>query len=184
MSRAVTSAATGCEPWLAECEERFGAELLRHLEGMLRSSDDASDVLQEVWIAAHRAPPEISPGSEARAWLYRVATNRALDRLATDGRRCALLCRRKHELRPDAPPAPDEILARLDDEARSRIRDRLAGLPRKQREAVWLRWIEGGDYAAIAERLECSRDSARANVYNGMKRLRMELFELWRENEA
>jgi DNA-directed RNA polymerase specialized sigma24 family protein len=44
--------------------------------------------------------------------------------------------------------------------------------------------VEGQEYATIAARLDCSQASARANVYNGLKRLRSELFEVWKkENE-
>jgi DNA-directed RNA polymerase specialized sigma24 family protein len=57
----------------------------------------------------------------------------------------------------------------------------VARLPLKQREAVWLRWVTGADYAEIARRLGCSEESARANVYNGMKKLRCELFDLWKK---
>jgi RNA polymerase sigma-70 factor (ECF subfamily) len=55
---------------------------------MLPSEADADDLLQEVWVRAMRKPPDPGPGSNVRAWLYRVATNVALDRLATDSRRC------------------------------------------------------------------------------------------------
>jgi RNA polymerase sigma-70 factor (ECF subfamily) len=116
--------------------------------------------------------------------LYRVATNAALDRLGRERRRRCALDGEEHRLRPEPEPAPDALLAGLDERTRERIRERVAGLPRKQREAVWLRWAEGFDYPAIAERLECSRESARANVYNGMKKLRAELADLWKEEYA
>lgn len=51
----------------------------------------------------------------------------------------------------------------------------------QQRDAVWLRWMEGAGYARVAEALDCSRESARANVYQGLKKLREELFDLWEE---
>ncbi len=165
---------------LNEWMDRHGEELGRHLTGMLGSAADAEDVLQEVWITAYRKPPEAGAGSNVRAWLYRVATNRALDRLAQDRRRAQSLSGQRFRLLPEPGPEPDSGLSRLDARARERIRSHLAGLPRKQREAVWLRWMERTDYATIAARLGCSEESARANVYNGMKRLRRELFDLWR----
>jgi DNA-directed RNA polymerase specialized sigma24 family protein len=61
------------------------------------------------------------------------------------------------------------------------VREHVARLPRKQREAVWLRWVEGDGYAAIAAKLGSSEAAARANVYQGMRRLREELFDLWKE---
>lgn len=165
------------EEWVA----RYGGALRRHLTRMVGAEDDAEDLLQQVWISAYRRPPEAGPGSNVRAWLYRVATNAALDRLARDRRRRAALCGRGPRLAPDEPAAPDSGVVKLDERARGRIREHCARLPRRQREAVWLRQIEGLDYATIARKLGCSEESARANVYNGMKRLRRELFDLWKK---
>jgi RNA polymerase sigma factor (sigma-70 family) len=160
---------------------RYGAELRRHLVRMLRSEDDAEDALQQVWIAALRTPPDADAGSNVRAWLYRVATNAALDRIAADRRRRTALDGRGDWAAPEGALAPDAFVARVSERGRARIREQVARLPRKQREAVWWRWVEGLDYATIAARLACSEESARANVYQGMKRLRRELADLWRE---
>lgn len=164
------------EGWVAA----YGAELERHLTGMLGRVDEARDTLQEVWLTALRAPPDDGPGSNVRAWLYRVATRRALDVLAGDRRRRDLLSRRSRELKADGPNAPDEFVRRLGSEGRARVRAGVARLPRKQRDAVWLRWMEGMEYDAIGRRLGCSPEAARANVYQGVKKLRGDLIELWK----
>lgn len=170
----------GLEGWIAE----YGPELRRHLTRMLPTEADADDLLQEVWVRAMRRPPDSGPGSNVRAWLYRVATNVALDRLATDSRRCCALVGRRAELAPEPTSAPDEVVRSLSPAARARVRQKVATLPPKQREAVWLRWVEGRDYGTIAARLDCSQASARANVYNGMKRLRVELLDVWNEENG
>ena len=69
----------------------------------------------------------------------------------------------------------------LDEAPRARVREFCARLPRKQREAVWRRWAEGEDYPTIARELGTSVESARANVYHGLSRLRCELHDLWKE---
>ncbi|MGH7551089.1 MAG: RNA polymerase sigma factor [Gemmatimonadota bacterium] len=166
------------EGWM----DRFGPELRVHLARMLASDEDAEDVLQQVWIAAYRQPPDDDPGSNVRAWLYRVATNAALDSLSRDRRRQ----RKLGEWDPDVgmgetSPPPDAALGKLDEQARAKVRELCSRLPRKQREAVWRRWAEGEDYTSIARELETSVESARANVYHGLTRLRSELFDLWKE---
>lgn len=168
-------------PFLPDLMECYGAELRRHLIGMLGREDDAEDVLQEVWITAHDRPPDAGPGSNIRAWLYRVATNAALTRLSRDRRRRAALEGRRTELQPESEPRPDARLDRLSESMRASIREHVSRLPNKQREAVWLRWAVGAEYGEIARALNCSEESARANVYNGMKRLRKELFDLWKK---
>lgn len=182
MSGMVRPAAAG--RLVADLMERYGLELRRHLIGMMGHEDDADDVLQEVWIKAHESPPEDGPGSNVRAWLYRVATNAALDRLARSRRRRAALAGRAAELEPEQEPGPEHGALALSSATRARVRAQVACLPLKQREAVWLRWAAGADYAEIAGRLGCSEESARANVYNGMKKLRCELFDVWKKEYA
>lgn len=161
--------------------EAHGPELRRHLERMLPGPDAVEDVLQTVWITAHRKPPDAREGPALRAWLYRVATRAALDRLGAERRRRRALEGRALYVAPEPRPAPDAALRGLGERARRRVREHVAALPPKQRQAVWMRWAEGREYADIAARLGCSEESARGNVYQGMKRLRSEMFGLWQE---
>lgn len=165
----------GVEAWVAA----YQPELHRHLSRMLGNPADADDVLQHVWLAAFRSPPDTGADSNVRAWLYRVATNRALDCLATARRRSLALRSKDPRLASSEATAADAHAFGLSEAARERIRQHCARLPRKQREAVWMRWVDGLDYDVIAERLDSSMESARANVYHGMKRLRAELEDLW-----
>ncbi|MCY3600975.1 MAG: RNA polymerase sigma factor [Gemmatimonadetes bacterium] len=161
--------------------ERFGPELQRHVAGMLGSADEARDVVQDLWVTALGARPEAGDAVNIRAWLYRVATRRALDRLAMRRRRSELLAAHSGELQPRALPAADAALGRLSEAAAARVRRGVAELPRRQRDAVWFRWIEQLDYATIASRMGASPEAVRANVYQGMKKLRRDLAEVWRE---
>lgn len=161
--------------------ERYGGELERHVAAMLGNAEEARDVVQELWVTALRTRPEAGDAVNVRAWLYRVATRRALDRISMRRRRSELLAARSREVEPGAPPAADAALNRLSEPAAARVRKGVAGLPRRQRDAVWLRWIEDLDYATIAQRMGVSREAARANVYQGMKKLRRDLAEVWRE---
>lgn len=177
-SSALGYAASGrVEEWVG----RYGPELRRHLGRMTNRAEDAEDILQQVWISAVEKPPDDGPGSNVRAWLYRVATNAALDSLARKRfRRCALQGVDPGATSGDLEP-PDAQFSGLDEEARARVREQTAKLPTKQREAVWLRWAEGLEYSTIAERLGSSTESARANVHHGMKKLRESLLDIWEE---
>lgn len=98
--------AAEAEGRLAGWMEAHGPELRAHLARMLDGPDDAEDVLQEVWLTAHRAPPEQGADANPRAWLYRVATNAALDRLARRRRRASLLAARAGNGPPGAGRRP------------------------------------------------------------------------------
>ena len=158
------------EAWIAQ----YGPELRIHVSRMV-GDDEADDVLQAVWIKAHGR--EIGHGvpAEVRAWLFRVATNCALDRLRTERRRTRIL---EEHVAANPPPPPSRG---LDDEIRRYVREACARLPPKQRDAVWHRWIEEQDYAEVAERLDSDVPTVRANVHHGLKRLRSELADVWRE---
>ena len=166
-----------------EWADLYGAELERHVTRMLGNPDEARDIVQELWITALRATPDHGEGSNIRAWLYRVATRRTLDALSGRKRRNTLLGARATELEPDRPPPPDDEFRGLSAEGAELVRQRVAALPCRQRDAVWLRWIEGKDYDPIAERLGGTREAARANVYQGLKKLRRELAGVWNGGE-
>lgn len=162
------------EEWVG----RYEGELRRHVQRLLGGTADTDDVLQEVWISAARKPPESGPDTNVRAWFYRVATNAALDELARRRRREAL-SRSDRDATVGEQEVPGVLPSWLGSKARRRVREECARLPRKQREAVWLRLVEGLDYADVARRIDTSIDGARANVYQGSRRLRRTLASLW-----
>ncbi len=162
--------------------ERYGQELRRHVQRLLGEAADVDDVLQEVWLSATRRTPEDGPGSNVRAWFYRVATNAALDELARRRRRDAV-ARLGQPVAIGEQETTGVTSPGLGERAERRIRDECARLPRKQREAVWLRLVEGLDYEDVARRIDSTVDAARANVYQGSRRLRQRLASLW-ESES
>ncbi|HLM92900.1 MAG TPA: sigma-70 family RNA polymerase sigma factor, partial [Gaiellaceae bacterium] len=60
---------------------RYQARLLSFLRHMLGSTEDAEDVLQEVFASAFNAVRADDRPINARPWLYRIARNRALNHL-------------------------------------------------------------------------------------------------------
>ncbi|WP_420447836.1 RNA polymerase sigma factor [Candidatus Palauibacter sp.] len=161
--------------------ERYGSELQCHVAAMLGNEEEARDIVQDLWLTALRARPDAGEAANIRAWLYRVATRRALDHISIRRRRSELLAAHASELESGPLRAVDAALSRLSEAAAARVRKSVAELPRRQRNAVWLRWIEQLDYATIARRMGSSPEAARANVYQGLKKLRRDLVDVWRE---
>src|SRR5204862_7090657 len=61
--------------------DRYQPRLLAFCRGMLACAEDAEDVLQDVFVAAHAAMLADSRPINVRPWLYRIARNRCLNHL-------------------------------------------------------------------------------------------------------
>ena len=127
---------------------------------------EADDCFQETWIAAMRAYPRLTRADNLRAWLFRIAKNKATDAHRSRARRAVPV-----EAVPERGAAGGEPDVELDEpELWAAVRE----LPPKQRAAVYCRSVLGIPYDELAELLECSQDAARRSVHEGLKRLREE----------
>ncbi len=151
---------------------QHGLEVARHLRRLVRDDDDAQDLLQDTLLRAHRALTRLGPGANERAWLYRIATNVALNHLRSRGREQRAMERhaREHDAVAPSPMADDETARQ-----REALWARVATLPERQRVAITLRVADEMDYEEIAERMACTVEAARANVYQATKRLKLEV---------
>ena len=138
--------------------DRHEREIFAYALRLTGDRDDADDVYQETFLAAFRGWPPPRRGQE-RAWLYRIATNKVIDR----ARRAKRLVR-MDDLRLAAPEADGTSLADLS--AAIKV------LPAGQRAAFVLRKVQGLEYAEVARALDCSEDAARARVAEAMKKVR------------
>lgn len=154
---------------------RYHDEIYGYLWRLLRDTADAEDVTQDVFLRAYQAFPRLRAGSNHRAWLYKIATNCAYtmlkDRQRASGRQAPLL----DEVHPSRQAGPEaQVTLR---ETMQAVRTAIEGLPTKQRAAIIMRHMQGLSYAEVADVLACSEDSARANVYQGLRRVRHEMQE-------
>jgi len=151
---------------------KHGAELARHVRRMVRDDDVAQDILQDSLIRAHAALSRLAPGSNERAWLYRIATNTALNHLRAKTRERGVLAR--HAAEGTATVEPDTESGDERDEARrAALWAGVARLPARQRLALTLRIVDELDYEEIARRVGGNAAAARANVYQATKKLRL-----------
>jgi RNA polymerase sigma factor (sigma-70 family) len=127
---------------------------------------EADDCFQETWIAALRAYPSLRSADNLRAWLLRIAKNKAVDLHRSRARRPVPM-----EAVPErAGGARIEIHADEEPELWAAVRE----LPPKQRTAVFCRTVLGMPYEELALLLESSEDAARRNVFEGFRKLREE----------
>ncbi|MGQ0802992.1 MAG: RNA polymerase sigma factor [Actinomycetota bacterium] len=131
---------------------------------ILGHSDDALDATQEAMIAVARGIGRFDGRSAFTTWLYRVATNAALDEGRRRGRRPQPV-ETLPEPRPTGSPIDAQVGARVDVDAA------LARLPEEFRVAVVLRDLCDLDYAEIAEALDVPPGTVRSRIARGRAQL-------------
>ena len=159
---------------------KHGLELARHLRRLVRDDDVAADLLQDTFLRAHRALARLRPDSNERAWLYRIATNAALNHLRAKARESAVLERHARERAIEAPAwlhaegPGDGGGPRTTDPRHAAVWARVAALPERQRLALTLRVSGECDYQELARRMGGTAAGARAHVHQALKTLRKE----------
>ncbi len=136
------------------------AEIRRYLLRITARPSEADDLSQETFLRAFRA----------HAWLFSIATNLSRNHFRDQKRRLRAHAAAALE-RPEVDPAWPESEAAAG-EARARIEAVIAGLPMKQRLAFIMRKMHDLDYAVIGANLDCSADSARAHVFQALRKIR------------
>jgi RNA polymerase sigma-70 factor (ECF subfamily) len=156
-------------PPFEELLRRHEREILRYLLRLSGDREAAADLFQETWLRAYRAYPRLKPDSDARAWLYAIAVNLCRNRARDGARRRRVIVGERQNAEESAGAA--RATSDNDGFAAIHLRELLAKLPARQREAVQLRYFAGLEYAEIAAIMGSSAASARANVSQAMKKL-------------
>jgi RNA polymerase sigma factor (sigma-70 family) len=129
--------------------ERYQSRLLGFCRQMLGSTEDAEDVLQEVFVAAYNAMVADERPIAVRPWLYRIARNRCLNHLrkpSADGQDTM-----------DTHPHMNGVTTLERVQNREEFRDLLSDvgqLPETQRSALLLREIDAMSYEEIAQAMD------------------------------
>jgi RNA polymerase sigma-70 factor, ECF subfamily len=156
-----------------ELLQRHEREIMRYLLRVSGDRDDAADLFQETWLRAYRAYPRLHPESDARPWLYAIATNLCRNRARDGARRARVMVRDTEECpAADTKGEHPHSLYETDGYVMVHLREQIADLPTKQRQALYLRYFGGLDYAEIATTINCSQESARANVSQAVRKLK------------
>jgi RNA polymerase sigma factor (sigma-70 family) len=130
---------------------------------------DADDCFQETFIAALRAYPRLRADSNLRAWVLKIAHNKALDAHRARGRRALPIA----EIAPVADASTAAAGAARTTPARDEaLWDAVGELPARQRSAVLLRYVGDLPHRDIAAAIGCSEQAARRSLHEGLANLR------------
>jgi len=150
--------------------ERHLARIVTFAHRTLGNRSDAEDAAQDVFLRVWSAAPRWKRGAARfSTWLYRVAMNVCLDRLA-----------KKHETTAEdlaelADPRPEPSLALHGSEVASHVSAALATLPETQRIAVTLCHYQGLRNTEAAEIMSVSVEALESLLARGRRALRARL---------
>jgi RNA polymerase sigma-70 factor (ECF subfamily) len=148
-------------------------EIYRYLLRATFRASEADDLAQETFLRAYRAHRTLPADANARAWLFAIATNVAKNYFRAESRRRrAHAAVRQTRSETDGAGPEGETLFK---ETRAVLHTAVAALPPKQRLAFTLRKVHDLDYDTIGRSLQCSPDSARAHVFQALRKIRLSL---------
>ncbi|TIU30336.1 MAG: sigma-70 family RNA polymerase sigma factor [Mesorhizobium sp.] len=145
-------------------------ELHRYCARLMGSVIDGEDVVQDTLARAFVALDGLREVPPLRAWLFRIAHNRALDLLRSRVIRAAEPIEAAHNVVDQATPDSVEILMRK--EAVRTAVSRFAELPILQRSVLILKDVLDEPLAEIAALLDLTVDAVKAHLARGRARLR------------
>ena len=156
---------------------------------MTRNPADAEDLIQETMLRAYRAFERFEPGTNIRAWLFRIMTNAYINTYRKRQREPVKVPQddveefdlyqelKNHD--PQFSVTPETIV--LDSLFEADILTAIDELPEQFRLAVVLSDIEGFTYAEMAEIMDVPMGTVMSRLHRGRKALQKRLWHLARE---
>ncbi len=174
---------------LAGDRDAFGALVLRHQRGLVNyifrlvgSRDIATDLSQEVFLKVFTSLGSFDPRFRFTTWLYRIASNSAIDHLRRKHPRILSLSQPAGFEDAPAPalagsdPSPDEVLRGR--ELQSRISQAIAALPVGYRQLIHLRHNHNCRYDEIAKITRLPLGTVKNRIFRAREILRSRLSDV------
>ncbi len=156
----------------AELVRRYDQALLGYLRRISGSEHLAEELHQATWLGVLEHLDKFDATHSAaggfKAWIFRIATNKANDWWRRSGREQAAkqgmrLIAPEHEEARDPTEAQEQV---------SRLQEAISRLPEAQREVLLLRYYSGLKFVEIAETLGCPLNTALGRMHKAMTKLK------------
>jgi RNA polymerase sigma-70 factor (ECF subfamily) len=164
--------------------QKYRRPMVGYMYRMCHNVAAAEDLAQEVFLRVFRSRGNYEPSAKFTTWLYRIATNLAVNR-ARDSRHE----RPENTVSVDEPDQETGLALDLRDtslsaeetilrqERMAAIRQRVQSLPERQRTAVVMHKYQQMDYREIASVLKLSESATKSLLFRAYETLRVQLKE-------
>lgn len=159
--------------------DRFSKLLYGIILAVVRDTDDAEDILQEVFIQIWKSAATYQPAlGSPKTWLVRMAHNRAIDLLRSKRYKqkkseVATLNDTEQEFRPPAEYVEDSTWRETVHREQSvQISSALAHLPNEQRSLIEMAFLKGYTHQEIAQETGIPLGTVKTRIRSGMQGLR------------
>ena len=171
---------------------KYRTPLVNFIYRMVRDTAAAEDLAQEVFLRVYRARKDYAPTAKFTTWMFRIATNLALNSVRDNRyRQMEISVDQPSETAEGEQPALEVPDRKPGVEQQLITRDRAAliwraihALPEKQRAAVLLHKYHGLDYDEIARILQCSESALKSLLFRAYETLRVALEPLLQSEKA
>jgi RNA polymerase sigma-70 factor (ECF subfamily) len=157
----------------AQLYDRYAGVLYSTIYRVLNNPDEASDVLQDVFLQIWEKAPSYDPAlGRPFSWTLTMARNKAIDRLRALQRRYSFIEEVTHEMEEEIHPSvigPAEVFTQ---EQAALIRSAVATLPLEQRQSIEMAFLGGMTQNEIATALSQPLGTIKARIRRGMLKLR------------
>ena len=150
--------------------------LFRYGRSLVHDDELVRDCLHDVFVSLHRYRATLNPAADPKLYLIGTFRRMIADHLRREQNRRERN-RRWAEEAPGLEATIEDAIAEREAQREriAQVQRAYAGLPRRQREAVHLRFFAGLEYAQIAQLMQVSHQSALNFVQRGLRRMEEDL---------
>lgn len=146
----------------------YKERLYWHIRHIVKSHDDADDVLQNTFIKVFKNIDNFKGESKLYSWLYRIATNEALTHLKRNAKKLQL----------DNEQANNFAINKLEsdvyfegEQIQFKLQKAIAILPEKQQLVFNMKYFQDLKYSEMSEILETSEGALKASYHIAVKKI-------------
>jgi len=151
---------------------KYKERLYWHIRKLVIDHDDANDVVQNTFIKVHLNINKFKEKSTLYTWMYRIATNEALNFINSKASKMGLQNQEWIESKVDGLTSDPYFDG---DKASLLLQKSVARLPEKQRIVFNMKYFDNMKYEAISEILETSVGALKASYHHAVKKIKAQL---------